>query len=73
MKARSRQRIQVWGGGAQGPPSGGVELGELGFYVDSADAEEVDVLAVGRGDVGEDLVGYSSVALVCPAAGIDAT
>src|SRR5258708_28981465 len=31
-------------GGAQRPPSAGVELGQFGFDVDGDDAEEVDVL-----------------------------
>jgi len=39
-----------------GPVAGGAELGEFAFDVDLDGAEEVDVLAVRRGDVGQDLV-----------------
>ena len=35
-----------------------VELGEFGLDVDGDDAEVVDVLGVGRGDVSEDLIGH---------------
>jgi len=43
-------------GDAQWPVSGGAELGEFAFDVDLDGAEEVDVLAVRGGDVGEDVV-----------------
>ncbi|MFF4625457.1 hypothetical protein [Nonomuraea jabiensis] len=43
-------------GRAQGAPAASVEFGELGFDVDGDDAEEIDVLAVGRGDVGQQLI-----------------
>lgn len=36
--------------------TGGSELGELGVDVDRDGAEQPDVLALGRRDVGEDLV-----------------
>jgi hypothetical protein len=39
-------------------PAGRVELGEFGVDVDGNDAEEVEVLRVGRGDVSEDLIGH---------------
>lgn len=42
---------------AQGPAAVGVKFGQFGLDVHSDDAEEVDVLAVGWGDVSQDLVG----------------
>jgi hypothetical protein len=43
---------------AEWPATLRVELGEFGFDVHGDDAEEVDVLAVCWGDVGEDLIGH---------------
>ena len=37
------------------------EFGQLGFDVHGDDAEEVDVLAVRRGDVGQELSGMAAV------------
>jgi hypothetical protein len=45
----------------QRPPAGGAEFGQLGFDVHGDDAEEVDVLAVRRGDVGQELSGMAAV------------
>jgi hypothetical protein len=58
VSAQSQQQAQVRSSRPQWPPSCWVEFGEFGFDVDGDDAEEVDVLAVRWGDVGEDLVGY---------------
>lgn len=69
---RVRTRVESWpiwpsssndrescgyGSGAEGSVAVGVEFGQFGVDVDGDDAEVVDVLAVGRGDVGQEVVG----------------
>ena len=52
LSLRGRDRA----GSAQRPVAVGVELGELAVDVDGVGAVEVDVLVVGRPDVGQDRV-----------------
>jgi hypothetical protein len=39
-----------------GAVAGGPEVGDVGVYVDGDGAEQANALALGRGDVGKDLV-----------------